>query len=68
MPIVSFKLAKVLRLFLKNDGDGFGRVACFKLLCKGMFDQFGPRLVFVILKSRVIEALEEGRLRGLTHH
>jgi hypothetical protein len=47
-------------LFLKNGSDGVDRAAFFKLLGKGMFDQFDPRLVFVLLESGVEEALEGG--------
>jgi hypothetical protein len=54
-------------LFLKYGGDGINRVACFKLLGEGMIKQYGPGLDFIVLESRVEEALEGGHQNGLTH-
>jgi hypothetical protein len=38
LPIVSSESAKNMCLFMKNGGDGFNRVAFFKLLGEGVFD------------------------------
>jgi hypothetical protein len=45
-------------LFLKNGGDGLNGVACFESLGEGMFDQFAPGLMFVLLESSVEEVLK----------
>ena len=54
---------KDLCLFLKKVGDGIKRVACFKLLGEGMFNQINPCLFFIALESFVEEFMEG----GLTH-
>ena len=49
---------------MKNCGDGINRAACFKSLGEGMFSQFAPRLILVLLEGSVEEVLKG---RGLTH-
>jgi hypothetical protein len=66
LSIVS-ELAKLLCLFLKNSGDGFNRIASFKLLGEGMLVQFGPRLDFVVLESSAEDVREGGGCGGLAH-
>ena len=55
---IAFKSVEDLSLFLKNGGDGINIVASFKFLGEGMFGQIDFGLVFVLLKSRVEDALE----------
>ena len=67
-PIVaSSEFTEGLRLLLKDFSDGLNRAAALELDCKWMLEEVDPRLVFVLIQSRLKEGFEDRGLREGSH-